>query len=81
MRNTCQLLREHRGLRATFSPLPPVSAAGIASPVPVFALVASLLLGACSVADSGKKEDPTFFGTAGGGNGGGGATSGMHLTW
>jgi hypothetical protein len=40
-----------------------------------------LLLGACAATDTGKKDDPTFFGGAGAGNGGGGVTSGMSFRW
>jgi len=48
---------------------------------PVLALAASLLLGACVATDTGKKDDPVFFGGAGGGNGGAGATSGVSVSW
>jgi hypothetical protein len=57
------------------------STTGITFPTAVIALAASLLLGACSATDTGKKDDPVFYGAAGGGTGGGSATSGMRLTW
>jgi hypothetical protein len=47
----------------------------------VLVFAASLLLGACAAADSGKKNDPAFFGAAGAGNGSGGATGGMSFSW
>ena len=47
----------------------------------ILVLAASLLLGACVGTDSGKKDDPVFFGTAGGANGGGGGTSGVSFHW
>ncbi len=48
---------------------------------PVLLLGAFFWLAGCSSTDSGKKEDPVFFGQAGGGTGGGGAVSGMSLHW
>jgi hypothetical protein len=58
-----------------------LSATGISFPGAVLVLVTSLLLGACAATDTGKKDDPVFFGTARGANGGGGATSGMSFSW
>ena len=57
------------------------SAMGLASPWAVLVLAASLLLGACTATDTGKKDDPVFFGGASGANGAGGATSGMSFSW
>jgi hypothetical protein len=47
----------------------------------VLILAASLLLGACTAASTGKKGDPHFFGAAGGENGAGGAMGGMSFRW
>jgi hypothetical protein len=47
----------------------------------VLVLGAFFLLAACSSTDSGKRDDPVFFGHAGGGTGGGDAVSGMSLHW
>jgi hypothetical protein len=49
--------------------------------VPVLVLIISLLLGACTEGNTGKKDVPVIFGNAGGGSGGGGATSGMSFSW
>jgi hypothetical protein len=57
------------------------SAMGITSPAAVLVLAASLLLGACAATDTGKRDDPVFFGGASGANGAGGATSGMSFSW
>jgi len=57
------------------------SVMGIACPAVVLVLAASLLLGACAATDTGKKDDPVFFGGASGANGTGGATSGMSFSW
>jgi hypothetical protein len=57
------------------------SAKRITSPAIALVLAVSLLLGACAATDTGKKDDPTFFGGAGAGNGGGGVTSGMSFRW
>jgi len=58
-----------------------LSAARLASPAAVLALMTSLLLGACAAADSGPRQDPVLFGNAHGANGGAGATSGMSFSW
>ena len=58
-----------------------LSGARIASLAPVLVLAGSLLLGACTDTDTGRKDDPVFFGNAGGSIDGGGATSGMSLKW
>ena len=47
----------------------------------ILVLTASLLFGACSADDVGRKQDPVLFGSASGTNGGGGATSGMSFAW
>jgi len=57
------------------------SSGGIAAPVPVLVLAASLLLGACVSADTGKKNDPVFYGSGGAGNGGGAANGGVSFSW
>jgi hypothetical protein len=57
------------------------SAMGITSPAAILVLAASLLLGACAATDTGKRDDPVFFGGASGANGAGGATSGMSFSW
>ena len=54
---------------------------GLASPAAVLVLATSLLLGACAATDSGKTDNPIFFGAGSGTNGGGGVTSGMSLSW
>jgi hypothetical protein len=58
-----------------------LSARGIVPPAAVFVLTASLLFAACAATDTGKKDDPVFFGGASGANGAGGATSGMSFSW
>jgi hypothetical protein len=50
-------------------------------PAAVLILATSLLLGACVDTDSGKKDDPVFFGAAGGANGSAGGTSGVSFKW
>jgi hypothetical protein len=57
------------------------SVTGINLSAPVLVLTVSLLLGACTVTDTGKKDDPVFFGGAAGANEGGGATGGMSFSW
>jgi hypothetical protein len=57
------------------------SAMGITSPAAILVLAASLLLGACAATDTGKRDDPVFFGGGSGANGAGGATSGMSFSW
>jgi len=57
------------------------SVTGINLSAPVLVLTVSLLLGACAATDTGKKDDPVFFGGAGGANGSGGATGGMSFSW
>jgi len=57
------------------------SARGIASAAPVLVLAASLLLGACANTDTGKKDDPVFFGTGGAANNGGAAKGGVSFSW
>jgi hypothetical protein len=57
------------------------SAMGITSPAAILVLAASLLLGACAATDTGKRDDPVFFGGASGANGAGGASSGMSFSW
>ena len=47
----------------------------------VILAIASLLLGACASTNSGKRDDPVYFGGAGGGNAGAGATTGMSLSF
>ena len=54
---------------------------GRASCAAVLVLAMSLLLGAFSATDTGKREDPAIFGTASGANGGAGATGGMSFHW
>lgn len=57
------------------------SVARIAFLAPVLVLAVSLLLGACTDTNAGKKDGPVFFGSAGGSIDGGSATSGMSLRW
>jgi hypothetical protein len=57
------------------------SARGIATAAPVLVLAASLLLGACADTDTGKKDDPVFFGTGGAANNGGAAKGGVSFSW
>jgi hypothetical protein len=47
----------------------------------ILLLGTSLLLGACTEGDTGRKDRPVIYGSAGGDGGGGGATSAMSFKW
>jgi major membrane immunogen (membrane-anchored lipoprotein) len=57
------------------------SSSRTAKAVRVLVLAASLLLGACAASDTGKKDDPVFFGAGGATNGYGGANGGVSFSW
>lgn len=50
-------------------------------PAPLLVLAASLLLAACATTDTGKKDDPVFFGNASGADGSAGAMGGVSFGW
>jgi hypothetical protein len=55
--------------------------AGAFGLVRILLLGTSLLLGACTEGDTGRKDRPVIYGSAGGDGGGGGATSAMSFSW